>query len=193
MPTDPGSWVKTILDFIKSKTSIKPLIAIFILTGTAVFLHRWMKIIGMMIWVDRFWPWLVVCCAFSGLILIISAGEHFGGPIVRRRRAKKRIDIYFKTLLTIEDISILQRYSESGRKTVKFHPANGAVQNLVNAGILYWSGNMYSRLHGQDVTVMPLAWPHVKRENFQKHLDRLTAQQKKDRQASIDDRSNQKP
>jgi hypothetical protein len=192
MTPDPGSWVKDALDFIRSKSSIKPLIAVFIISVFAIFARKWMEKIGMIVWIDRFWPWLVVCCTFSGLMLVISAGEHFGEPIVKRYRAKRRIETYFRTL-SIEEITILQKYAESGKKTLRFRFDLGAVQNLVNAGILYRSGPLISRLDGQDCTVTSLAWPHMQRERFQKHLDRLTARQIKARQASIDERSNQKP
>lgn len=181
-----GSWVKDLLDFVRSKSSIRPLIALFIISCIAVTAPRqWIEKIGVALWVSKLWPWLVLICLFSGLMLLIYAVEHLGGPIVKRHRIKRHIKRYFDSL-SVDDIGVLQRYVESGKKTERFHPASGTVQNLVNAGILYWSGNLVSKLTGQDCTITPLAEPYLRGNKFQKHLDRLTSRQQKDRQDSID-------
>ena len=75
MSDDPsGGWVRDVLDFIRSSSSTKVFIAVFLISGCAVTLpHTWREKIGIAMWVNAFWPWLVVICAFSGLMLILSA------------------------------------------------------------------------------------------------------------------------
>ena len=184
-----SDFVKWFLEFIKSKAAIKVFIVVFLISAFALSLPMvWLERIGMSFWVVRLWPWLVGTCVFSGLWLGVSLIDHFGRPVVRRLVARHRIRAYLDTL-SIDEFCILAKYAEADRKTLYFHPADGAVQNLVNAGVLYWSSNLAGRTRGRACTVEPLAWLYLHGPAFRQLSERLIGRDLEARRKLMDERS----
>jgi len=69
----------------------------------------------------------------------------------------------------MDEVLVLQRYSESGNKTQYFDPSNGAANNLVLNRILCIPSPRYNVLKGCPYTLTRAAVPFVlNRERFQK-------------------------
>jgi hypothetical protein len=186
-----ASWIKPILDVLESKTSAKVLGAIFVITLVLLCLPTtWKDRIYMTPFVSWLWPWIVIICAFCGLMLLFTAIDLLGGPKIRRCQTKRRIDKYLNTVSRDEIVKLVS-YGEA--KTQRFYASDGAVQNLVKQGILYQSATSPGAGLLYSFTVTVEAEPFLRRDAFQKRLDQITKRQLKDRQASTDDRSNQKP
>jgi hypothetical protein len=68
------AWIKPFLEVLESRTSVKILGALFVISLTALCLPRsWKDRVYMTPWVSWLWPWLVVTCAFCGLMLLFTA------------------------------------------------------------------------------------------------------------------------
>jgi Super-infection exclusion protein B len=161
--SDPsGGWVRDVLDFIKSSSSIKVTIAVFLVSGFCLaFPFTSREQIGIAMWVYTWRPWLFVACLFSGVISVLTAAQYFGAPVLSKRRTKRRIERYCETL-SIDEIPILLQYSD-GKKTYWFYPNDGAVQHLVQQGILYCTSN--ARYPGEvcGYTITNDAEPYVRK------------------------------
>jgi hypothetical protein len=129
---------------------------------------RYLKYFGLDAWATHYRPYFGVVFLASSFLLLVSIGQHISKTVVVRRVEKRRVENYLKSL-SRDEVLILQRYSESGTKTQYFHPANGAVNNLVQHRILYQSAGIYSVLKGLAYSLMPVAVPFVlNRNRFQK-------------------------
>jgi hypothetical protein len=137
----------------------------------AIFLFvplRYLKYFGLDVWAIHYRPHFAVGMLASSFLLAVSVGQHLSTTVVARQVEKRRIENYLRAL-SRDEVSILQMYSNSGTKTQYFHPANGAVNNLVQHRILYQSAGMYSRLKGLAYSLMPVAVPYIlDRNRFQK-------------------------
>lgn len=182
------SWIKPLLEVIESKTSVKVLGAVFVITLAALCVPRsWEDRIYMTPWVSWLWPWLVVTCAFCGLILLFTMMDVVVSPRMQKHKTAKRIEQYLE-YLPIDEIQVLQQYSD-GRKSSDFYPYQSGVQNLVKEGILYCSYDPRGSGGMHIYTVTSEASPFLRRGEFQKILDRITKRDQKTRQASIDAQS----
>jgi amino acid transporter len=185
-------WIKPLLEVLESKTSVKVLGAVFVITLIALCLPRsWKDRVYMTPWVSWLWPWLVVVCALCGLILLFTVIDVLASPRLLKRKTAKRINQYLE-YLPIDEIQVLQQYSD-GRKSNDFYPYQSGVQNLVKEGILYCSYDPRGSGGMGIYTITSEASSFLRRGEFQKILDRITKRDQEARQASIDDRSSQKP
>jgi hypothetical protein len=142
-----------------------------LICGVMLFVPaHYLKYFGLDLWAVRYRPFFALGMLAFSFLFVFSLGEHFGRPLIARRKRIQQVERYLSTLSRDEAL-ILSRYAESGTKTQYFHPANGAVNNLVQHHILYQSAGMYSRLKGLAYTLTPIAIPFVmNRPRFQKLL-----------------------
>lgn len=197
-----ASWIKPLLEVLESKTSVKVLGAVFVISLVLLSLSRsWKDRIYMTPLVSWLWPWLVVTCAFCGLMLIFTGMDVLwitparARGIARRevRLAKKEIEEYLENL-SRDEIAILSRYAE-GNYNSRELSADGVVQGLIDKKILYrTSGTTYGSSYGSaDFNITKYAAPYLRKERFQQILVRITKREQEARQASIDAQSSQKP
>jgi Super-infection exclusion protein B len=129
---------------------------------------KYLKYFGLDVWAIHYRPYFAVGFLAFFFLLVASIGQWLSKTVVARRVEKRRIENYLKGL-SRDEVLILLRYSESGTKTQYFHPANGAVNNLVQNRILYQSAGMYSKLKGLAYSLRPVVVPYVlNRDRFQK-------------------------
>ena len=145
-------------------------LSLFVLV-CAVFVFaplKYLKYFGLDIWAIHYRPHFAVGFLAFTFLLLASIGQWLSKTVIARRVEKRRVENYLKAL-SRDEVLILSRYSESGTKTQYFHPANGAVNNLVQHRILYQSAGMYNKLKGLAYSLMPVAVPNVlNRDRFQK-------------------------
>lgn len=201
-----ASWVKPLLEVLESKTSVKVLGAVFVITLAALRLPRsWKDQIYMTPWVSWLWPWLVVICAFCGLMLLFIGIDHFiiaprsahRTARIKSDPAKKGIETYFKNL-SRDEIEKLSQYAEGNYTSRSFFPNDGIVHGLIHKGILYEASNKSVTLFPGAQPMFPynvtdLAAPYLRKERFQQIVNEITKREQEARQASTGDRSGQKP
>jgi hypothetical protein len=76
-------------------------------------------------------------------------------------RHKRYLLKYLETELSADEVLLLQRYAESGKKTRYIDPASGAANNLVRAGVLYVPSAQCNVLAGCSYTLTREAAPLV--------------------------------
>jgi hypothetical protein len=169
----PAELIRALREVIDSKTSVKIVGAVFVITLAALFFPgRWTDYVNITPWVNWLWPWLIVTCAFCGLFLLFTAIDVLGSPIFQRRRVHKRIESYLENM-SADESQILGQYT-GGHKTEYFHLSDGVVQNLVKQGILYQSGYHPDGSFRYAFTVTVEAEPHFRGDAFQKLVDRFS-------------------
>jgi len=131
---------------------------------------QYLKYFGLDSWAIHGRPYWAVGMLMSSFLFIVSMGEQFGKPWLAQRRTIHTLEQYLVTLGR-DEVAILSRYADTGTKTQYFHPANGAVNNLVQHRILYQSAGIYSKLKGLAYSLTPQAIPYIlDRKRFQKLL-----------------------
>jgi len=125
----------------------------------------YLKYFGLDAWAIRFRPYFAVGFLVSVFLLVGQMGQYFYKGWQYHRKIRK----YLETELSADEVLVLLRYSESGKKTQYFDPASGAVNNLARNGILYTPSTQYNMLKGCPYTLTRAAAPHVlNRNRFQK-------------------------
>lgn len=126
---------------------------------------RYLKYFGLDGWAAHYRPYFAVVFFVSSFLLIGRATQHFYRDWHYRRRVRK----YLQTELSADEVLVLMRYSESGKKTQYFDPASGAVNNLARNGILHTPAPQYNVLKGCAFTLTRAAAPVVlDRRRFQR-------------------------
>ena len=125
----------------------------------------YLKYFGLDGWAVRFRPYFAMVFLVSAILLIGQTIQY----LYKDWHHKRRIRNYLQNELSQDEVMILLRYAESGRKTQYFDPASGAVNNLARNGILHTPAPLYSRLKGLAFTLTRAAAPVVlDRKRFQK-------------------------
>jgi Super-infection exclusion protein B len=75
-------------------------------------------------------------CLFLTATYPVERAWKLLSAVFERHKATKGLERSFESLGT-DQIAILVQYVESGKNSIHFSPANGAVQDLVSRGILY--------------------------------------------------------
>jgi hypothetical protein len=129
----PASWIKPLIEVIESKASVKVFGAIFLISLTALCIPRsWKDSIGMSAWVNGLWPWLVVTCAFCGLMLLFTGVDHFIIVPKSVSRAEKTESNAAENRLK----KILESLGEDD-KNLLYNPIKGC-QMAINIGCLHY-------------------------------------------------------
>lgn len=130
----------------------------------------YLKYFGLDIWAIRFRPYFAVGFLVSSFLLVGHIGKHFNDTVIFRWRHKQGLLKYLEEL-SADEVFLLQRYAESGKKTQYIDPASGAANNLVRAGVLYVPSAQYNVLAGCSYTLTREAAPLVlNRDRFQKMI-----------------------
>lgn len=69
-----------------------------------------------------------------------------------------------------DEITVLTKYAESGKSSVRFPLTNGAVHSLVNKGVLYRPQPQTTAYGEIAYNIVPLAVPHLRYDKFQKAI-----------------------
>ena len=93
----------------------------------------YLKYFGLDAWAIRFRPYFAVGFLISAFLLGGQIWQYFYKGWRYRRKIRK----YLETELSMDEVLLLQRYAESGKKTQYIDPASGAANNLARNGILY--------------------------------------------------------
>jgi len=114
-------------------------------------------------------PYFALGFLASSFLLVGHAGQYFHKTVIGNWRYKRKVANFLKEELSMDEVLVLQRYSESGNKTQYFDPSNGAANNLVLNRILCIPSPRYNVLKGCPYTLTRAAVPFVlNRERFQK-------------------------
>jgi hypothetical protein len=136
----------------------------------AVFLFvpgAYLKYFGLDGWAVHYRPYFAAVFLVSFTLLSGQTIQYF----YRDWHHKRRIRTYLQNELSQDEVMILLRYTESGRKTQYFDPASGAVNNLARNGILHTPAPLYNKLKGVAFTLTRAAAPLVlDRKRFQKMI-----------------------
>jgi hypothetical protein len=129
----------------------------------------YLRYFGLDVWAIRFRPYFAVGFLASSFLLLGHTGRYFNDTVIFRWRHKRDLLKYLETELSADEVLLLQRYAESGKKTQYIDPASGAANNLVRAGVLYVPSAQYNVLAGCSYTLTREAAPLVlDRGRFQK-------------------------
>lgn len=131
----------------------------------------YLRYFGLDVWAIHLRPYFAVGFFVSAFLLGGKTGQYVHRATVSHWLYKRRILQYLETELSADEVLVLQKYAESGRKTQYFDPASGAVNNLAGNGILYTPSRQYNVLKGCAYTLTRAAAPYVlDRERFQKMI-----------------------
>jgi hypothetical protein len=127
----------------------------------------YLKYFGLDAWAIHFRPYFAVVFLVSAFLLVGRLGQYLYKGWQYHRKIRK----YLETELSADEVLVLQRYSESGKKTQYLDPVSGAVNNLALNGILYTPSPRYRITQGCPYTLTRAAAPLVlDRNRFQKMI-----------------------
>jgi hypothetical protein len=127
----------------------------------------YLKYFGLDAWAIRFRPYFAVGFLVFSFLLAGQLWQYFYKGWQYHRKIRK----YLETELSADEMMLLLRYAESGKKTQYIDPASGAANNLAGNGILYTPSPQYNVLKGCPYTLTRAAAPLVlDRDRFQEMI-----------------------
>lgn len=175
---ESGSIAATLLEKIYNEVTkwllehLSPLYLSMLVFVCSVFLFFppfYLKYFALDTWAIRFRPYFAVGFLASSFLLLGHAGKYFNDTFIFRWRHKRNLLKYLETELSADEVMLLSRYAESGKKTQYLDPTNGVANNLVRALVLYVPSAEYIRTQGAPYTLTRAAAPLVlDRDRFQK-------------------------
>ena len=135
----------------------------------------YLKYFGLDVWAIRFRPYFSAGFLVFGFLLVGRIGQYFYNTAIFRWRYKQNLLKYLETELSIDEVLLLQKYSESGKKTQYFDSSSGVANNLIRAGVLYVASAEYIPVQGCPFTLTREAAPIVlNRDRFQRMVLKRT-------------------
>jgi len=124
----------------------------------------YLKYFGLDAWAIHFRPYFAVGFFVFSFLFVGKIGQ----PFFRGWQHRRKVLRYLMEL-SADEVMVLLRYSESGKRTQYFDPASGAVNNLARNGVLYTPSTIYRMSKGCPYTLTKAAAPLVlDRKQFQK-------------------------
>jgi hypothetical protein len=128
-------WLKDAWEILRSKTSIRPMIAATLVFGAVIVLPRSiLEAMRLYPTIEKWWPWIVLVFAFSIVMILIHAVEAGARPIIAAHRMKKRLDS-----MTDDERGIIGRFRgpNQNANTMMMWPHEGGVGTLLADGVLF--------------------------------------------------------
>ena len=133
MPEDNGGWLKDVWHILKSKASIRPMLAVVIIGLPLVLnLSDILEKLKLTNFVTTYWPWIFLAFAFSVVMLLIHGVEALARPIIADCRIKAR----FHSLANDEK-RIVNHFCGSGVNTAMMWSHEPGVGTLLADGLLF--------------------------------------------------------
>jgi superinfection exclusion protein B len=158
-----SSWFKDFWDILKSRASIRPMIATGFVSGLAIFLpSSLLERMGASGWIKDHWPWILIIFSFCTAMLLIHAIEAMAKPIIETHKVKKRL-----ACLTDDERKILLRFraSDANLSTLMMWPHENGIGTLIEDNILFLASPSLSdgaTAFGLSRPIRKYLWKHPK-------------------------------
>jgi|SRR5208283_168473 len=172
-------WITAFVNWI-GKFTPRYAVVLVILTTLLLFAPtHFLAVFGVTGFAHSYRGYIALVFAFCLFLTATYPAEH-GWKLLSaafgRRKAKRNLERSFESLGR-DQIAILAQYVESGKNSIHFSPANGAVRDLVYRGILYVPEQQMNGLGQFAYNVTPQAVGFLQYRKFQDMLDQRTARE----------------